>query len=139
MTTNNITFVNALKYSLLAGLIAAFINTVLFLLFQNIGWISSEILLPGKNEPITLAAVIMSSIVPTLICAVLLVILNKFSKNPVRAFVMVALTVMIVTFLNPFLAIPNAPLKMSIALDILHLPIPLLLIYFYHKQFSKNQ
>jgi uncharacterized membrane protein HdeD (DUF308 family) len=62
----------------------------------------------------------MSSIIPTLIAAAVLALINRFSNNPLRIYGIVTIVLFVVTLGNPFLSIPNVPLGMAIWLDLMH-------------------
>jgi uncharacterized membrane protein HdeD (DUF308 family) len=63
----------------------------------------------------------MSSIVPTLLAAGVLALLNRFTGNPLRIYGIVTIVLFVVTLANPFLAIPGIPTGMGIWLCLMHL------------------
>lgn len=101
-----------LKVAPLAALAAAAINVVLYFIGDAAGLMDSTVGIPGpdgKVEAITLAPVIMSSIIPTLIAAGVLALLNRFTANPLRIYGIVTIVLFVVTLANPFMAIPIYP------------------------------
>ncbi len=112
-----------LKVAPLAAVVAAGINAVLYFIGDAIGLMDPSVGIPGPDgslQPITLAPIIMSSVIPTLIAAGVLALLNRFTANPLRIYGIVTIVIFIVTLANPFLGIPNLPLGMGIWLDVMH-------------------
>lgn len=112
-----------LKVAPLAALVAAAINAVLYFIGDAIGLMDPSVGIPspdGSLQPITLAPILMSSIIPTLIAAGVLALLNRFTANPLRIYGIVTIVIFVVTLANPFLGIPNLPLGMGIWLDVMH-------------------
>lgn len=112
-----------LKVAPLAALASAAINAVLYFIGDSAGLMDKTVGIPGPNgsiQPITLFPVILSTIIPTLIAAGVLALINRFAANPLRIYGMVTIVVFLVTLANPFLAMPNLPLNMGIWLDLMH-------------------
>lgn len=112
-----------LKVAPLAALAAAVINAVLYFIGDAAGLMDKTVGVPGPDgqvEAITLAPVIMSSVIPTLIAAGVLVLLNRFTANPLRIYGIVTIVLFVVTLANPFLGIPNIPIGMGIWLNLMH-------------------
>ncbi len=59
---------------------------------------------PPTNEPMPLpvVAVIVSTVVPAIGAAIILVFLNRFSARPLRAFLIIAAVVLVISFAGPF-------------------------------------
>jgi hypothetical protein len=106
--------------SLLAGLGAAVANVVVYYIVSAAGAIPQTVLIPGMNLPVTVVPVILNSIVPAILAGVLLALLNRFTRRPVRIFRIVAAVLLVLSFANP-LTIPGAPLSMILALDFMHI------------------
>ena len=113
----------------LAGAIAAGINSVLFLIGSAIGLIDTAVLVPGMNTPITIVPVIMSSFMPSLIAGLVLAALNYFLNKPFKVFRIVALVLLILSFSNPFMAIPGIPLGMGVWLNLMHVVVAGTVVY----------
>lgn len=112
-----------LKVAPLAALAAAAINAVLYFIGDAAGLMDKTVGVPGPDgtvEAITLVPVIMSSVIPTLIAAGVLALLNRFTANPLRIYGIVTIVLFVVTLANPFLGIPNIPLGMGIWLNVMH-------------------
>jgi uncharacterized membrane protein HdeD (DUF308 family) len=112
-----------LKVAPAAALASAAINSVLYFIGDSVGLMDKTVGIPGSDggiQPITLFPVIMSSIIPTLIAAGVLALLNRFTANPLRIYGIVTIVLFLVTLANPFMSIPNIPLGMGIWLDVMH-------------------
>ncbi len=112
-----------LKVAPLAAAASAAINAVLYFIGDASGLMDKSIGVPGPDgaiQSITLLPVLMSSIIPTLIAAGVLALINRFSDNPLRIYGIVTIVLFVVTLGNPFLSIPNVPLGMAIWLDLMH-------------------
>ncbi len=106
--------------SLLAGLGAAVANAVVYFITSAAGAIPNSVLIPGMNQPVTVILVILNSFFPAILAAVLLALLNRFTRRPVRLFRIIAAVLLVISFVNPF-TIPGAPLAMILALDVMHI------------------
>jgi uncharacterized membrane protein HdeD (DUF308 family) len=112
-----------LKVAPLAAAASAAINAVLYFIGEATGLMDKSFGVPGSDgsiQAITLLPVLMSSIIPTLIAAAVLALINRFSNNPLRIYGIVTIVLFVVTLGNPFLSIPNVPLGMAIWLDLMH-------------------
>jgi peptidoglycan/LPS O-acetylase OafA/YrhL len=69
--------------------------------------------------PITVGPVMMFSFVPALFAGVLLAVLARFSRRPVRIFLALAAVVFVLMLFPPF-SIAGAPLGMILALELMH-------------------
>lgn len=120
MSTTKIASKKLLTIAPLAGIGAAVVNAILFYIGKAAGWISDTILLSPANEPMTVVPVIISSIIPTLLAAGVLALLNRFTASPLRIFNIIAAILLLLSFANPFVAIPNVTLMMGIWLNVMH-------------------
>lgn len=113
----------------LAGAIAAGINSILFLIGSAIGLVDESVLVPGMNTPITIAPVMMSSFIPSLIAGLVLGVMNYFLNKPFKVFRVVALVLLILSFANPFMGIPGIPLGMGLWLNVMHVVVAGTVVY----------
>jgi hypothetical protein len=112
-----------LKVAPLAAAVAAIINAVLFFIGDATGIMDKNVGIPGPDgsvQAITLVPVIMSSIIPTLVAAGVLMMLNRFTANPMRIFGIVTIVILVVSMGNPFMGIPGISTGMGIWLDLMH-------------------
>lgn len=114
---------------LLAGIAAAAINGVLFVVFRSAGVISDEIY-PQPGQPLTIVPVIMASVVPLLIGSFVFYLFERFTTKGFKIFAVVALVLMALSLVSPFAMIPNVTLGYSLALCLMHIAAALSLLYF---------
>lgn len=111
-----------LKAVPLAAIIAAAINAILYLIGDATGIMDPSVGIPSETgvQAITLAPVLISSILPVLFAAGVLLLINRFSNNPLRVFGIVTVVLLVLSFANPFLGIPGMPVGMGIWLNLMH-------------------
>lgn len=121
------------KQIITAGAIAAgvsvVINAILFFIFKAAGVITDDIFIQ-PNQPLTIVPIIISSILPTLVGACIFFLFEKYSKNGFKVFSIIALVLMILSFVNPFMGIPNITVAYGIVLNVMHVVVALSLLYF---------
>ena len=120
--------VTALKYTLGAGVVAAIINAILFLV---IGIPADQVVLGPDNTPQTVGIVnfIMASIVPSLIAGVVFALIAKFLPRPFLIFNIIALLVFIFLFFPPFEKLPNASIATLILFQLSHVVVACAVVY----------
>ena len=106
--------------SLLAGVGAAAINAVIYVIASAAGAIPATVLVPGLNLPVTVVPVILNSFVPAILAAIFLALLQRFARRPIRLFRIIAAVLLVLSFANPF-TIPGAPIAMILVLDLMHI------------------
>ena len=122
MTTLPTTSVNTRKLitgAPLAGVIAAAINAVLFYTGSAMGTIPTDFVFPNTGQPLTIVPVLIFSFMPAIAGGLLLAVLNRFTKRPLRIFTIIALAILAVSFVGP-ISIPNAPPGLSVILELMH-------------------
>lgn len=128
------------KQAFMAGLMAAgaatVINAILFLIFHAAGIIVDTILIQ-PNQPMTIVPIIISSIVPTLIASVVFFLFEKYTKNGFKIFRIIALILMTLSFINPFMGIQGVTMGYAIVLNIMHVVVVAALLYFIGKSVKK--
>jgi hypothetical protein len=121
------------KQIITAGVMAAgaslVINAILFFIFKAAGVITDDIFVQ-PNQPLTIVPVIISSILPSLVGACIFFLFEKYSKNGFKVFSIVALVLMVLSFVNPFMGIPGITVAYGIVLDVMHVVVALALLYF---------
>lgn len=124
------------KQSILAGLTAAgvavVINAILFFILHAAGIITDDIFIQ-PNQPMTIVPIIMSSIIPTLIGSMVFFLFEKYSSNGFKIFSIVAIVLLVLSFMNPFMGIPNVTIGYGIALNVMHVVVAASLLYFIRK------
>jgi hypothetical protein len=119
---------NTVKNSLIAGAVAAVINAIIFFISQSAGWISDEF--PSVNGPVSLLPVLFSSIIPCLIGGILYWLLTSYVPYGGYIFWIIAIGLLFFSYFSPAQNIPNAPLSMQIALNVMHNVVASSLLYF---------
>lgn len=131
-----------LKQSLLAGLIAgitaAVINGILFLIFHSAGVISDEIY-PKPNEPMTIFPVVMASVIPALIASFVFFLLEKFTSKGFKIFTIVSLILLLLSLYSPFAVIPGVTAGYALVLCLMHIVVTLSILYFINKARQAEQ
>lgn len=129
MKTN---FLKFLKAGLYAGIMAAFINVVLYLIFVQTSVMSSDVLLPDGN-PMTIFPILISSIVPSILAGAFFYLLKRYTKNGYRIFLVIAVILLIASFANPFMVIENLPFSYALALNLMHVVVVGCLLFWFEK------
>ena len=119
-------FIAALK----AGAVAAFVNTVLFLVGSAIHLLPASVLLPNVNQPLRLQAVIVSSLFPPFIAALLVYFLLKYTLKPKLIFNTIAALLFVLSFILPF-GIQQVPIGMAMLLNLMHVVVAANIIIFF--------
>jgi hypothetical protein len=102
----------------LAGIVAAACNAVLWLVARALGAMPQDLIVNDVG-PITVGPVMAFSFVPALFAGVLLALLARVTRRPLRVFTVVAAVVLVLSFVTPF-SIAGAPLGMVLALEVMH-------------------
>jgi hypothetical protein len=129
------------KQSMMSGLTAAgaatVVNTILFFIFHAAGILVDTIFIQ-PNQPLTVVPIIISSIVPTLIATLVFFLLERYTKNGWKIFKIIALVLMVITFVNPFMGIQGVTIGYALVLDLMHVVVVGSLLYFIGQALKKN-
>lgn len=129
------------KQSITAGAmaagVAAIMNAILFYIFHSAGIIVDTIVIQ-PDTPMTVVPIIIASILPAVLGSMVFFLLEKYTKNGLKVFTIVSLVLMILTFANPFLGIPNVTTGYAIALNVMHVTVVGALLYFLNRSKKKN-
>lgn len=138
MTNNTQKIKGSLLFKLAAysALSAAVLNVILFYVFSATGTIDPTIMVNG--QPIQVFHILMSSIVPTFVAALVFLLIGRFSKRPWNIFRVLALVLLIVTFMNPFMGIPGITIGMGVVLNVMHIVVALPIFYFFPKSLTDH-
>ena len=106
---------------LLAAFGAAVVNAIIYLVASGLGLIPQSVLIPvpGGEEPLTVALVLIGSVVGAIGAAMVFALVGALAKRPVRMFRIVAAVALVLSFASP-LTIPGAPLSMVLTLEVMH-------------------
>ena len=113
-------FGRLLGYGAVAGVVAAVLNAVVYLVASALGAIPSDVEVGNTGGPLPLGAVVVFSFVPAILAAGLLALLGRWIRRPIRVFVVLAVVVFVLSLYTPF-SIPGAPVAMILALELMHL------------------
>jgi hypothetical protein len=132
-----LSFKQAFMAGLMAAGVATGLNALLFFIFKALGIIVDTIFIQ-PNQPLTVVPIIISSILPSLIASLVFFLLEKFTKNGFKIFRIIALVLMVLSFINPFMGIPNVTLAYALVLNLMHLVVAGAVLYFLGKAVKKQ-
>jgi len=135
--TTKLNFKQVMIAALTAGAVSAVINSILFFIFHSIGWITDDVFVQ-PNQPLTVVPVIISSIMPSLVAALVFFLLEKYTESGFRIFSIISIVLMLLSLVAPFKGIQNAPFNYSLALEPMHFVVPLVLLYFINRSKTNN-
>ena len=127
--TAKLNFKQSMSAGLMAAVAALVINVVLFYIFHSTGVIDDKILIDGK-QPLSIVPIIFSCIIPSLIAALVFFLMEKFTNNGYVIFSVVAIILLILSFLSPFMTIKGISIGYGIVLNIMHIVVALSVLYF---------
>lgn len=126
------TFSGSLVKGLIAGLIAALFNAILFYVFSSIGAINDTIhIQPGT--PLAIQNILISSVIPSLIAGIVYFLISLKANNPLKTFQRLALTLLILSFISPFLFIPHVTFSYASVLNGMHIVVAWSIMYVFRK------
>lgn len=71
---------------------------------------------------------------PVLVVAGVFALLRRYSKQPVPVFTILAVVLLVLSFANPFLAIPNVSVATALWLNLMHIVVAGAVLYFFRRQ-----
>jgi hypothetical protein len=131
-------FIQSIKAGAFAALVAAGINAVLFFLFHTMGIITDTIFIQ-PNTPLTVVPVLISSIVPSLIASMVFFLFEKYSKNGFHSFRILAIILLVFSFINPFMGIQGVTTAYAIVLNLMHVVVVGSLLFFIGKAVNSTE
>lgn len=107
--------------ALLAALGAAGINAIVYFVVSTLGFIPENLPVPtpGGERPLTLAPVVIGSVVGAIGAAVVFALIGLVARRPLMLFGIVATVALVLSLAAP-LTIPGAPLSMVLSLEVMH-------------------
>ncbi|MEM8862712.1 MAG: DUF6069 family protein [Chloroflexota bacterium] len=110
---------NSIGQTIVAGLIgggiAAVINAIVFFIAPALNVSQPD----GSLAPVGLVPIIVASIIPGIFAAIFLWLLRRFTGNGTRIFQIVAVILLLLSFISPFTA--AASTGIAIWLNVMHL------------------
>lgn len=103
---------------LLAAIVAAAANAVLYLVASVVGAVPQDVIVNGQG-PITLPMVAATSMFGAVAGTIVYALVGRFVRRPVRVFRVVAAVALVFSFAGPF-TIPGAPAVMVTTLLLMH-------------------
>jgi len=109
------------RASLIALAISAVVNAAIFLIGRAADLIpaSVEVQSPAGEGRLTIAAVLLMSIVPVIAAALLYLLRRRWTDRPARAFGIVGSVLLVLSLAMPF-GVPDVPMKMALTLGLMH-------------------
>jgi hypothetical protein len=72
-------------------------------------------------QPLALGPVVVSSIVGALGATIVFAVVGRFARRPIRLFRIIAVVVLLLSFLNPLVVLPGASSQIILTLEFMHL------------------
>ena len=126
---SQISFKNSLLTGLKTAVVASVINVILFHIFHYFGIITDDIMIQPDTS-LSAMPIIMSATIPTLLASIVFFFLNKYTTNGFKIFRVIAIILLILSFMPPFFGIPNVTIPYAIALNTMHVVVVGVLLYF---------
>jgi uncharacterized protein DUF6069 len=107
--------------ALLAALLAAVTNALVYVVASGLGTISQSVLLPSPSgeSPLTVGLVVTTSVIGTVGAALVFAIIGLLARRPTRLFRIVATVALVLSFLPPA-TVPGVPPSMKLSLALMH-------------------
>ena len=121
-----VTFRRLLWVVPLAAATAAVANAIVYLVASALGAMPQDVDANGQG-PITLAVVAVMSAQGAVVAAVVYALVGWFARRPVRVFRIVAVVVLVLSFVTPF-TIAGAPVTMVVVLLLMHVIAALVIV-----------
>ena len=107
--------------ALLAALVAAGANTLVYFAASGLGTIPQSVLLPSPmgESPLTVSLVAITSVIGAVGAAIVFAIIGLFARRPLRLFRIVATVVLVLSLVMPA-TVPGVPVAMRLSLAVMH-------------------
>lgn len=126
-------FQQVIKVAVIAAATSVVINALLFYIFRATGTINDNIFVQ-PNQPLTIVPVIISSIIPTLIAGLVFFLIEKFTNNGFKIFSIISIVLGLLSLVGPFTAIQGVTTSYAIVLDLMHLVVVGVLLFFINRE-----
>lgn len=103
----------------LVAVVAAVATGLVYLIASALGAVPADFVIESAGSPLTLGMVVVSTVVPALLAGVVYALLGRFTRRPVRNFVVLSGVLLVLSFATP-LTIAGAPLSMVLVLELMH-------------------
>jgi drug/metabolite transporter (DMT)-like permease len=125
-------FTQSIKAGAFAAITAAVINALLFFVFHSAGVLVDTIFIQPET-PLTIVPVLFSSILPSLVASIVFFLFEKYSANGFKFFSIVAVVLLLLSFINPFVGIKDVTIGYAIVLNVMHVVVAAAVLYFINK------
>lgn len=107
--------------TLLAALVAALANALVYFAGSGLGTISHSVLLPSPMglSYLTTGLVVITSVIGAIGASIVFAIIGLLARRPVRLFRIIAAVALILSFVPPA-TVPGVPLAMRLSLAVMH-------------------
>lgn len=107
--------------ALLAAVVAAVANALIYFAASALGFIPQSALIPsaGGESPLTVGMVSIVSVIGAIGAAIVFAVIGLFTRRPVMLFRIVAVVVLVLSFATP-LTIPGAPLSVILSMEVMY-------------------
>jgi low affinity Fe/Cu permease/uncharacterized protein YegP (UPF0339 family) len=133
----NISIQDALTKGAIAGLVAAVINSIIFLIGSSLGWIKDSIVIKDTNTYLTLSSVILSSFFPAVVAGVVYYLLSRYTKLPKLNFLYLSVLILILAFSSPWSFI-GATSMFIFSLELMHIVVAAAVLWMFGIVFVQN-
>lgn len=125
-------FTQSIKAGAFAAITAAVINALLFFVFHSAGVLVDTIFIQPET-PLTIVPVLFSSILPSLVASIVFFLFEKYSANGFKFFSIVAVVLLLLSFINPFVGIQDVTIGYAIVLNVMHVVVAAAVLYFINR------
>lgn len=133
VASNRIHFSEVLKIGAFTALASTGVNALIYVAAKSVDWIPESIIIPEAGQPITLLPVVMATVVAVLGATLGYYALAFVIRNTTwhrRLYTILAIALTAASFYTP-LNIPNAPLRMIMSLELMHVVVAVAILTFF--------
>lgn len=115
--------------ALMASAAAAVLNGILFFVFHAADVITDNIFVQ-PDQPLSIVPVLISSVVPTFIAAIVFFIIEKYSSYGYKIFSIISIVLLLLSLASPFMQIVGVTTGYAVVLCLMHIVVVVSLLYF---------
>jgi hypothetical protein len=130
-------FKQIITAGLMAGGASAIFNAILYYTFHAARVFVDTIHIQ-PNTPLTIAPVVISSIIPSIIGSIVFFFIQKYNTNGFKIFRIVSIVLVSLSLISPFTNIPNVTFGYAMVLNVMHIIVAGELLYFIGKKVKAN-
>ncbi len=128
-----LTFKQIITAGLIAGGASAIFNAILFYTFHAARVLVDTIHIQ-PNTPLTIAPIVISSILPSIIGSIVFYFIEKYTSNGFKIFRIVSILLVTLSLISPFTNIPKVTFGYAMVLNVMHIIVAGELLYFIGKK-----